>query len=72
MLHKDCTNLRIATAVLDEIVGFRDPDPSNGERLRELAESEREIRMPLEELARTIIVREIDRRQNAAGRFASA
>jgi hypothetical protein len=57
----DRRKLEIATAVLDAIAGFRDADSSDKDLLRNLAESAEEIDMPIDELARTVILREIER-----------
>jgi hypothetical protein len=56
------SKLQIAATVLSSIAHFQKPCPPDIDALRDLAESDDERTMHLDELARTVILREIERR----------
>jgi hypothetical protein len=61
----DGSKVQIAARVLTVMTQFRDPDFSDVKLLRTLAETDEERQMPLDELARIVIMREIRRRRQA-------
>ena len=57
----ECSKVQVAAAVLTAIVHYQEPSLAQVNALRNLAESDDERRMPLDDLARTVITREIER-----------
>jgi hypothetical protein len=63
---RDIRRLQLASRILLATAAHVPPDDGDLVQLRELAESDRERRLPLDELAREVMMREVRRNRGRA------